>query len=343
MVTVPLADPPKEARPPCQLALTDTRHVREAALDRLGAGTGSNGGNDASSRAAGETGIAGWGRAVGSWGNTDSDGNGAKLDIDTKGVLVGIDIASDTWKAGALFNALESKVDTRILGTSKVKTTGGGIYGGYRSGQGFSLAVGASVGGVKTHSSRAITVPGLTQVLTGHTSGTSYQVFGDIAYDLAAAEKTRVEPFVRFAYVAYHVDGLAESGGFAGLVSGKQKYDATFTTVGLRASTEIGKSASLRGSLGYQYTGGDRSPIASLSIQGTNQNAGIRSVALDRERLRRGGRDRRPHRQEQLAGRRLHRRDRQEQQRQRRQGNAVGRVLITGCPTPEPRRAGGRD
>ncbi|WP_419816090.1 autotransporter-associated beta strand repeat-containing protein [Glacieibacterium sp.] len=263
-------------------ALTDTRHVREAALDRLGAGTGSNGGNDASSRAAGETGIAGWGRAVGSWGNTDSDGNGAKLDIDTKGVLVGIDIASGTWKAGALFNALESKVDTRILGTSKVKTTGGGIYGGYRSGQGFSLAVGASVGSVKTHSSRAITVPGLTQVLTGHTSGTSYQVFGDIAYDLAAAEKTRVEPFVRFAYVAYHVDGLAESGGFAGLVSGKQKYDATFTTVGLRASTEIGKTASLRGSLGYQYTGGDRAPIASLSIQGTNQNAGIRSVALDK-------------------------------------------------------------
>ena len=269
-------------------AIADTRYVREAALDRLGAGIagGSNGGRDATTaQASGDRVTSGWARAIGSWTNTDSDGNGAKLDINAKGILAGIDTAADNLTFGALFSYIDSDVDTRILGKSSVKTTGGGLYAGYRAPGGFAFGAGGSVGSVKSKTNRAITVPGLTQSLVGHTSGTAYQLFGDLSYDLAAAENTRVEPFVRLAYVSYHVGSLAESGGVAAVSSLSDKYDATFATLGLRASTQVGASASLRGSIGYQHTGGDRSPVASLAIAGTGQYAAIRSVPLDRSAL----------------------------------------------------------
>jgi outer membrane autotransporter protein len=173
-------------------------------------------------------------------------------------------------------------VDTNVLGKGNVESTGGGVYAGYRAAGGFALGVGGAISGIKSDSQRSITIPGITQTLNAEVDGTSYQLFGEVAFDLAATDAVRVEPFARLAYVKYDLDGFSEAGGIAALTQTGQKYDATFATVGLRGSTAIGSSASLRGSLGYQHVSGDRSPVSSVALQGTTSRAAIRGVGLDK-------------------------------------------------------------
>lgn len=264
-------------------ALADTRYVREAALDRLGANLGTGGRSDAATTT-GDSDAATtiWGRIIGSWTSTDGDGNGASLDIEAKGVIAGVDYSSGDFKVGALFNYISSDVDTDRLGEGKVESTGGGVYAGYRAASGFAVGVGGAISSVQGETTRAITVPGLAQTLRSDTDGTSYQLFGEVSFDLAATDAVRIEPFARIAYVEYKLDAYSEGGGFAALSQAKTTYDATFTTVGLRGSTAIGGSASLRGSVGYQHVSGDRSPVSRVALQGTTSNALIRGVGLDK-------------------------------------------------------------
>ena len=265
-------------------AMADTRYVREAALDRLGASLGGTGGatNGVNTTGTDEHNVSVWARGIGSWTTSSSDGNGSHLSIDAKGVITGVDASFGDWKVGGLFNYLESNVDTRGLGKGKVKSTGGGIYGGYRGEKGIAFGIGGAASHVRSSESRTVSFPGTSQGLTGKTGGTSYQAFGEISYDLAAAANTRVEPFFRAAYVEYKVDAFNEAGGFAGLNVAKDKYDTTYLTAGLRGSILLGSSAWLKGSAGYQRTTGDRSPVSLVTIQGTSSQAAIRGVALDK-------------------------------------------------------------
>ncbi|TRW16728.1 beta strand repeat-containing protein [Glacieibacterium frigidum] len=261
-------------------ALADTRHVREAAFDRLGAAL--RDGDAATTTTNGDRATTLWGRAIGSWTDTDSDGNGAALDIEAKGIIAGIDYSFGDVKVGALFNYIESDVETQSLGEGKVESTGGGLYVGYRPAGGFALGAGAAISSVKGETSRTIGTAGIAQSLTGDTDGTVYQVFGEVAYDLAATEAVRIEPFARLAYVKYDLDGYSEAGGFAALTQLDAKYDITVASVGLRGSTSLGGSATLRGSAGYQNVSGDRGPVALSAFQGTSSYAAIRGVALDK-------------------------------------------------------------
>ncbi|QXQ05438.1 autotransporter-associated beta strand repeat-containing protein [Sphingosinicellaceae bacterium] len=264
-------------------AMADTRYVREAALDRLGASLGGTGGatNGVNTTGTDEHNVSVWARGIGSWTKSSSDGNGSHLSIDAKGVITGVDASFGDWKVGGLFNYLESDVDTRGLGKGKVKSTGGGVYAGYRADKGIAFGIGGAASHVRSTENRTVSFPGTSQALTGKTGGTSYQVFGDVSYDLAAAANTRVEPFFRAAYVKYNLDGFSEAGGFTGLNIAKDKYDTTYLTAGLRGSILLGSSAWLRGSAGYQRTTGDRSPVSLVTIQGTSTAAAIRGVALD--------------------------------------------------------------
>ncbi len=265
-------------------AIADTRYVREAALDRLGASLGAGNGRDATTtRETDDHSLTFWARGIGSWTNSDADGNGSKLSSDAKGVITGVDYSFGDWKVGALFNYIESDVDVRALGSGKVRSTGGGGYFGYRGDGGFAFGAGGAASSVKARENRSITVPGIAQSLRGKSDGTTYQGFAEISYDLAAAANTRIEPFVRGAYVAYDLDSFTESGGFAALNVAKAKYDTTVLTAGVRGSVLLGGSASLKGSAGYQRTWGDRSPVALVSLAGTAGQAAIRAVPVDKD------------------------------------------------------------
>ena len=163
---------------------------------------------------------------------------------------------------------------------STVETTGGAIYGGYRSDEGWAVGLGGAYAGNNANGTRVITAPGLQQTLQSSIDGTSYQVFGEVAYDLMAAPNTRAEPFVRVAYAGVDSNEFREVGGIAALEAADQSNDLTLITVGLRGAWEqAGFQA--RASAGWQYATGDRSGIVESSITGLNSPMFIQTVALD--------------------------------------------------------------
>ena len=274
-------------------AIGDQRYVREAALDRLGAGLCSlNGETKNATDAKGTTESCNenyslWGRYVGSWGTNQADGNGSYFKTSVNGIIVGIDAKFNEWKVGALFSRTTDHVTLdNDLGSSSVQTTGGGVYVGYRMDDGFAFSAGGTYAGTDFRAGRTITAPGLGQTLQTDASGNVGQLFGEIAYDLAAGANARVEPFARLGWVSLSSDAYSEAGGYAALVGEKGTYDTTFTTLGVRGVYNLSGSvegASLRGSAGWMHTSGDRSPEAIVAITGTNSPASIYGVAFDED------------------------------------------------------------
>jgi outer membrane autotransporter protein len=151
---------------------------------------------------------------------------------------------------------------------------------------GFAFSAGGTYAGTDFRAGRTITAPGLGQTLQTDASGNVGQLFGEIAYDLAAGANARVEPFARLGWVSLSSDAYSEAGGYAALVGEKGTYDTTFTTLGVRGVYNLSGSvegASLRGSAGWMHTSGDRSPEAIVAITGTNSPASIYGVAFDED------------------------------------------------------------
>jgi outer membrane autotransporter protein len=79
------------------------------------------------------------------------------------------------------------------------------------------------------------------------------------------------EPFANLAYVDVKTDGFTEKGGAAALTSQSSNTDATFTTLGLRASTDLALGeikATAHGTLGWRHAFGDVTPTSTFAFAG---------------------------------------------------------------------------
>ena len=267
-----------------RVAMDDTRYVREAALDRLGMGLENIVGPRDAATSSSDRKVTLWGRGIGSWGSNNSDGNGSSFDKSSYGGMVGVDYSFDGGKVGVLGSYTQSTIDQYALGRSKVESTGGGVYAGYRKDHGLAAVIGGAAATVKARGSRSITVPGLEQNLASRNDGTVYQAFFDVSYDLAAGATSRFEPFVKFAWVALDTKAFTETGGNAALTSRSASYNTNVTTAGLRGSMAMGSFGgfALKASAGAQHTGGDRSPAAQLALAGTGSPAAIYATPVDK-------------------------------------------------------------
>ena len=269
-----------------RVAMDDTRYVREAAFDRLGEGASLVGRRQETSTTSGASGhtYTLWARGVGSWGSSDSDGNGSSFNTSSAGVISGVELAFEGGKIGAFGSYISTDIGHYALGHGTVETTGGGIYAGYRRDRGFAVAAGGALTGVRASSSRTITVPGLEQSLTARSDGNTYQAFVEAAYDLAGTARTRVEPFLRFAWVKLDTAAFNEIGGVAALGGQRAAYTTEVTTGGLRGALTMPSFGgfALKGSIGGQHTGGDRAPVALLALAGTGSYAAVTAVPVDR-------------------------------------------------------------
>ena len=265
--------------------LDDTRVVREAVFDRLNAGLSTIvGSKSVTSENAGKSTTL-WLRAAGSWGTARADGIGSRFTTEQRGVLTGIDFAANGFKVGGMFHYTHTDLDLGSLGKSKVESVGGAVYGGYRQdGSGFAIGGGGSIASSNADGSRAITAPGLGQALNGQIDGMSYQLFGEVAFDLVKADNSRIEPFVRAAYAKVKSKAFAETGGIAGVTGIAQSSDVTLTTLGMRTAFTTGV-ATLSGSAGWQRTMGDRGAASNLVILGVNAPYSVSTVSLDKDAL----------------------------------------------------------
>ncbi|MEJ1127102.1 autotransporter domain-containing protein [Variovorax sp. CCNWLW225] len=264
-------------------ALEDSRFVRDAAVDRLRSAAcapGSAASGAAQKPMQAGTGCtpedsqarAGWAQVFGSWGRIDSDGNAAKLKRDIGGFFVGADTGiAAGWRVGALGGYSRASADTSTRNSSsKTESYHLGVYGGTQWGAtgATALRLGVSHSWNKTDTSRSVAFAGFAGSLAGKYDSSTTQVFGELGHriDLGAAT---LEPFAGLAHVRLRSDAFVEQGGLAALFGYGGRTDATFSTIGVRASMQASESIRLRGTLGWRHAFGGATPTSTHAFAGS--------------------------------------------------------------------------
>jgi outer membrane autotransporter protein len=259
----------------------DSRFIRDAASDRIAAAFGDIGAAALPVMAYGEGGpemvaadtdrFAVWGQAFGSWGNTDSDGNATAFDRSTGGLLAGADTLVGGWRVGLLGGYSHASFDADDRHSS-----GGadnyhlGLYGGTNWGA-IAFRTGAAYSWSSISTKRSVAFNGFADQLSADYDAGTAQMFGELAYKAETSSSFKFEPFANLAYVSVHTDAFTETGGAAALTSAGSTTDATFTTLGLRGSTDFvlgGINATARGMLGWRHAFGDVTPTSTFAFAG---------------------------------------------------------------------------
>ncbi len=263
--------------------ILDSRYTRQLAMDRLRGAFCTVG---APQREPGDTvdqgtrcGAAGspdriaWARGYGGWGHSNGNANANGIDRSSSGFLIGMDMpVAQNWRVGALAGYSNSRytVDKQSARTHS-EDYHLGVYGGAQWGA-LALRLGGVYSWHDVDSARSVTVPNLAGRLRADYRAQTAQAFGEIGYQLKAG-RVALEPYASLAYVNLHTEGYTENGSPAALQSRAGNTDTTFSTLGLRAATDLswkGGSATVRGVIGWQHAYGDITPTSRVSFaQGT--------------------------------------------------------------------------
>jgi len=262
-------------------ALFDESHfVRDAVSDRIHAISGESG----QMTSADTDPSAVWLKTYDAWGSADGSGNSAKLERSTNGFVVGVDAPlGDAWHAGALAGFGSSSLNAD--GHSSSALVDSYTLGAYAAAE--VKDVGLLFGLANTwHDitvSRNIEFPGFADRAASSYDARSLQVFGEASYAIHAGPAD-FEPFAGIAYVNVGTDGYDEN-GIAGLHGDSDTTGVTYTTLGLRASTEVslgGMRGSLRGMLGWQHAFGDTDTLARQAFNGSTAFA-VSGAPIDKD------------------------------------------------------------
>ncbi len=208
---------------------------------------------------------ASWLQAIGNWNHINSTSNTGSLTSSSGGFLMGIDAPmSNNWQLGLLAGYSRSSFDVKSRSSSGNSNNYHlGAYTGGRWGA-LRLQGGLAYSWHNLTTRRSVAIPGFTDQLTARYDGHTAQAFVDLGYGIDTSVAT-LEPFVNLAYVNLRTNRYNESGDAAALHAAGQTTDTTFTTLGLRASTnfEVGSSQLVaRGSLGWRHAIGDITPYS---------------------------------------------------------------------------------
>lgn len=212
-----------------------------------------------------------WGRGFGAWDRTGSDGNAASLNRKTNGFFVGADApVSRHGRVGVIAGIGSTHFNTQDrLSSGSDDNYHLGLYGGTRWG-GLALRAGAAYTLHDLSTNRSIALPGLTGRLKSDYTADTTQVFSELGYQIQVG-RIALEPFGNLAHVNVRTDGFTEQGGAAALTGDSTRTQATFSTVGLRASTRFdlgGATVTAKGTIGWRHALGDRTPDAAMRFVG---------------------------------------------------------------------------
>ena len=263
------------------MLLQDSHFLQDAVTARTGAPPSGSG--DTASlpvMAYGEDGVhpvaadtdrfAVWSQGFGSWGSTESDGNAAGFDRSIGGMLIGADGMAGDWRIGMVGGYSRASFDADDRNSSGDSDNYHlGLYGGTNWGA-VAFRTGAAYTWNRISTSRSVAFDGFADSLSADYDAATSQAFGELAYKTGAGPFA-FEPFADLAYVNLHTDGFTETGGAAALASGSSSSDATFTTLGVRASTDItlgGVTATACGMFGWRHAFGDVTPLSTFAFAG---------------------------------------------------------------------------
>ncbi|WP_436123596.1 autotransporter-associated beta strand repeat-containing protein [Aminobacter sp. LjRoot7] len=215
--------------------------------------------------------MAFWGQAYGSWGKTGSDGNAAAFGRTTGGFIGGLDAGfGDHLRVGAFAGYSNGSFDADDRASSGDSSAyHAGVFAGGQW-EAFSLRTGAAYSWTDIETSRTVAFADFKDKLTASYDAGTTQVFGEASYRLQTGDAI-VEPFAALAYINVKTDGFTEKGGQAALTADASTTETTFTTLGVRASTDIairGMDAKLHGMAGWRHAFGDVTPLTSVAFSG---------------------------------------------------------------------------
>ena len=249
--------------------LEDSRFLREAAMDRLRVALGGTAANDSAQiekRISESFGL--WGQGFGSWSRQGGNGNASGIDRSIGGFLMGGDaLVWDNMRFGVLGGYARSGFSAgNVLSTGTADTYTLGAYGGGKW-DAFALSGGLAHSWHSLNMSRSVAFTGFSDNLSVAYSARTLQAWGEAAYSFEAGA-SRFEPFANLAYVSHSTNSFTETGGAAALTSASNVVDATFSTLGLRAETDVAlgdMSARLHGMVGWRHAFGG-APTAQMTF-----------------------------------------------------------------------------
>lgn len=206
-----------------------------------------------------------WGHAFGSWSNVDGDGNAARLEHSTGGVLFGGDaLVAETVRFGLMAGYTQSDVSVDQRASSGSSDNAHlGIYAGAKLGR-IALRGGLAYAWHDVETTRRVAFGGLSEQLKANYDAGTFQAFGEAGYRIDTSA-VAFEPFAGLAHVSLRSDAFTETGGVSALTAKSQTTGVGFTTLGLRASTDFrlgGMAATARGTLGWRHAFGDVTPLS---------------------------------------------------------------------------------
>lgn len=220
--------------------LEDSRFLREAVSERL------RGSEDAANRSAGTAEgdeLGSWIHAFGSWGRFRGNPDVSELDRNIGGMFFGADRAwGDQWRSGVLLGYSKSDFGVKRLHSSGAsKDIHLGAYTGWNDGNS-SIQVGGAYAWHEVSTTRYVAFPGYADRLSARFNASTLQVFGEVAYRMSSGS-LEIQPFLAAAYVEADVGAFSETGGAAALSGRSGKAQAAFSTLGVRAKTNLSADA----------------------------------------------------------------------------------------------------
>lgn len=159
-----------------------------------------------------------------------------------------------------------------------------GLYGGTQWGD-LALRTGAAYTWHDISTSRSVVFAGFGDSLKGDYNAGTAQFFGELGYRLHGGN-VAFEPFANLAHVRLHTDGFAERGGASALTSQGDTSNATFTTLGLRASTSFamaGINVTAKGMVAWRHAFGDVTPLSTMQFAGAANAFSVGGVPIARD------------------------------------------------------------
>lgn len=239
--------------------IDESRYVRDTVNDRLARSTGA------------EAGSALWTSAYGSFAEINGDGNAAELGASVGGVFIGAEgMVGNGLRVGVLGGYGRGVYDLGDRNSSATANSyDAGAYAGYQAG-GLDLRFGADYALHQINADRSVAFGSYTDALQAGYNAQTGQLFGEIGYKIGS-DMASIEPFGAAAYVRQSTDGFTENGGASTLTAAANTLSTTFTTLGVRGSTNVDlgtAKGTLKASIGWRHALGDLSPTSTASFAG---------------------------------------------------------------------------
>ncbi|MBX3907529.1 autotransporter domain-containing protein, partial [Burkholderia cepacia] len=227
-----------------------------------------------------------WGQAFGGRSRLTGDGNASTINRSMTGFIAGADMAlNDKWRAGLAAGVTHSSLDNAQSSSASVNSYYLSLYGGAQYGA-LGVRGGASYTWYRINSDRNPGFAGFSDHDSAGYDANSAQVFGEVGYALPVGP-VAIEPFAGLAYVNLHTDGYTETGGAAALRAGGETTHVGFSTLGLRAASQLGSIGSgtftARGTVGWRHAFGNVRPSSAFTFANGGTSFQVSGVPIARD------------------------------------------------------------